>query len=311
MRAWQFTEVGRPLTLNEVDEPEPTSDELVISVKASGLCHSDVGFIDGTLTSLLPFRPITLGHEFAGVVTAVGSAVSHFRVGDRVGVPCAAEGPGTSKHGAFAESVLVKEHLVVSLPDVVSFEHGAAASCAGVTAYHAIVGQGNVMAGMRVGIIGLGGVGALGAQIAVARGAEVFAAEVNEKARSRARELGVTAASDSILAFSGELDVIVDFAGFGSTTAAAIDASRRDGLVVQVGLGVEFSTINAKNLTLNQIRLVGSQAGSVEDYAATVELMGSGQVSVSTSPISFEQIGEQLGALERGEANGRLTAILD
>ncbi len=76
MLAWQFTEVGPPLTLRGVPDPTPAADGIAIDTMAAGLCHSDVSFLDGTLTSLLPFAPITLGHEIAGVVSAVGPEVN-------------------------------------------------------------------------------------------------------------------------------------------------------------------------------------------------------------------------------------------
>ncbi|WP_432055311.1 alcohol dehydrogenase catalytic domain-containing protein [Streptomyces sp. bgisy022] len=94
MRAWQFNEVNEPFTLVECEDPKPGADEIVIDVKASGLCHSDVSFVDGTLTPILGYRPIILGHETAGVVSAVGADVSGFAVGDRVGIPAVTEGPG-------------------------------------------------------------------------------------------------------------------------------------------------------------------------------------------------------------------------
>jgi propanol-preferring alcohol dehydrogenase len=138
VQAWQFMEAGKPLSLNEVPEPQPEPDEIVIDTKAAGLCHSDVSFLDGTLTPLLPFSPITLGHEIAGIVSAVGADISQFTIDDKVGVPAAIEGPGTSKHGGFAPKVVVKEHLVVPVPDAVPFDQAAAATDAGMTSYHAV-----------------------------------------------------------------------------------------------------------------------------------------------------------------------------
>lgn len=93
MRAWQFEEVGQPLALNEVPEPRPNQGEVVVAVEAAGICHSDVGFLDGTLTHLLPYRPITLGHEITGAVEAVGPEATRFAVGDKVVIPAAIEGP--------------------------------------------------------------------------------------------------------------------------------------------------------------------------------------------------------------------------
>jgi propanol-preferring alcohol dehydrogenase len=310
MKAWQFVEEGKPLSLNEIPNPQPASDEVVIDIKAAGLCHSDVGYLDGTLSSILPFRPITLGHEIAGVIASVGSGVTKFAVGDRVVVPAQIEGPGSSKNGGFAPQVVVLERLVVPLPDGVDWDQAAAATDAGLTSYHAVIVQGGVKAGTKVGIIGFGGLGSLGAQTAVAVGAEVYVAEVNEKAHSFAREVGVADVAKSITEFADkDLDVIIDFAGFGTTTASAIETIKFGGRIVQVGLGVAEATLPLQTLTLNQIELVGSVAGTPEDCAAVLGLIADGKVSSRTTRIGFEEIGEGIGKLQRGEVIGRLVAI--
>ncbi|MGW6143610.1 zinc-binding dehydrogenase [Streptomyces sp. NPDC055140] len=312
MKAWQFTEVGKPLTCNEIPEPDVAPGEILIDVKAAGLCHSDVGFLDGTLTPLLPFRPITLGHEIAGVVTTTGPGVTRFSVGDRVAIPAAIEGPGTSSNGGFQRKVAVREDLVVPLPDGIGWDQAAAATDAGLTSYHAVIVQGGVTAGTKVGVIGLGGLGSLGAQVALGVGAEVYVAEKNEKVHAFAQELGVTDVATDISAFADKkLDVVVDFAGFGTTTAAAVETVRRDGKVVQVGLGVSEGTINLQTLTLNQVTLIGSQAGTAEDCQAVLDLIAAGKVSSRITPIGFDEIGEGIGRLERGEVIGRLVAVYE
>jgi alcohol dehydrogenase, propanol-preferring len=312
MQAWQFMEVGKPLSLNEVPEPQPEPDEIVIDTKAAGLCHSDVSFLDGTLTPLLPFSPITLGHEIAGIVSAVGADISQFTIGDKVGVPAAIEGPGTSKHGGFAPKVVVKEHLVVPAPDAVPFDQAAAATDAGMTSYHAVMVRGQVAEGMKVGIIGLGGLGSLGAQIASSNGAEVYVAEVNERVHDYARELGASGVATDIAAFKDEqLDVIIDFAGFGTTTAGAVETVKDRGRVVQVGLARETGTINLNRLTLSSLELVGSQAGTKEDCAAVLELIAAGKLTSRITTIGFDEIGEGIRKLERGEVVGRLVARFD
>lgn len=312
MRAWRFTEVDAPLTLAEVPDPVPAADEIVIDVKAAGLCHSDVGFLDGTLTPLLPFAPITLGHEIAGIVSAVGADVSEFAVGDRVGVPAAIEGPGTSLDGGFAERVVVKERLTVHVPDGVPFDQAAAATDAGLTSYHAVIVRGGVRPGMRVGIIGLGGLGSLGAQIARANGAEVYVAEVNEGVHEYARELGATAVGREIGEFADQdLDVVIDFAGFGETTAAAIEAVKVRGRVLQVGLARAMGTINLQTLTLNSLELVGSQAGTKEDCSAVLELVGAGKIASRITRVGFDEIGAGVQRLADGGVVGRLVAVLD
>jgi len=309
MKAWQFTEIGAPLTLRDVPDPQPAPDEIVIDTKAAGLCHSDVSFIDGTLTPLLPFAPITLGHEIAGVVSAVGSAVTGFAVDDRVGVPAAIEGPGTSNDGGFAAHVAVRADLVVHVPDAVPWEQAAAATDAGLTSYHAVMVRGQVQPGMKVGIIGLGGLGSLGAQIALANGAQVYVAEVNDAVFPYARELGAHAVSSEISEFvDEELDVIIDFAGFGTTTAAAIETVRNRGRVVQVGLARPMGTINLNTLTLKSLDLVGSQAGTKEDCRAVLQLIAAGKLASRITTIAFEEIGEGIRRLEHGQVIGRLVA---
>ncbi|MER5177253.1 zinc-binding dehydrogenase [Streptomyces sp. NPDC002896] len=310
MKAWQFTEVGAPLALHEVPEPDPQEGEIVIEVRAAGLCHSDVGFLDGTLTPLLPYRPITLGHEIAGVVAAVGPDVTRFAVGDKVVVPAAIEGPGTSSHGGFQSKVPVRESLVIPMPDGIAWDQAAAASDAGMTSYHAIMVQGGVRAGQKVGIIGLGGLGSLGAQIARGVGAEVYVAEKNEKVHDFARELGAADVATSIKAFADlQLDVVVDFAGFGVTTSEAVETVRRGGRVVQVGLGVAEGTINLQALTLNEVELFGSQAGTLQDCADVLDLIAAGKVTSRITQIGFDEIGDGVGKLERGEVIGRLVAV--
>jgi propanol-preferring alcohol dehydrogenase len=311
MKAWQFTAVDAPLHLADVEAPSPADDEIVVHVRAAGLCHSDVSFLDGTLTPLLPFRPITLGHEIAGVVSAVGSGVSTFSIGQRVGIPATIEdGPGTEKNGGFAEEVAVRADLVVPLPDDVSFDQAAAATDAGMTSYHAVKVQGRVTAGMKVGIIGLGGLGSLGAQTALALGATVYVAEKNEKVHDYARSLGAEAVSTDIQDFAdADLDVIVDFAGFGTTTDGGIKTLRRGGRIVQVGLAKATGTIDLQTLTLNEIELVGSQAGTAQDLVEVLDLVADGKLSSRITEIGFDDIGDGIGRLERGEVIGRLVAV--
>lgn len=154
MKAWQFVTENHPLELHEVPDPEPGQDELVIDVKGAGICHSDVGFLDGTISFLLPHRPITLGHEIAGIVAAVGPGVTGFEIGDRVAIPVDIPTPGTSMDGGFAEKVLTPARFVIPIPDGVPFDQAAAATDAGMTAYHAAIAVGGVKAGDKVGIIG-------------------------------------------------------------------------------------------------------------------------------------------------------------
>lgn len=310
MKAWQFTGVGEPLKRVELPDPVAGPGEIVIEIKASGLCHSDVSYLDGTITSLLGHVPIVLGHEIAGVVSAVGTGVEEFSIGQRVGIPATVGSPGTARDGGFAEKVAVAADLCVHVPDAVPFDQAAPAMDAARTAYRGLVSAGLVTAGTTVGIIGFGGLGSLAVQIARELGANVYVAEVNEAAWDEALKLGALGVAADIREFEDKvLDVIVDFAGYGTTTAAAIDAVRPQGRVVQVGLAKEMATISAQKVTMKEITYIGSANGEKSEAAAVLELMASGNIKSEVLHIAFDDIPDSLKKLEHGGVRGRFVAL--
>jgi propanol-preferring alcohol dehydrogenase len=315
MKAWQFTNTHEPLVLVDVDEPVAAAGEVVIDVRAAGLCHSDVGVLeDEGWLPLIRKRPITLGHEVAGVVSSVGAGVTGWHVGDRVGIcPTAGVGaPGYSRDGGFAPRISFPASALVRIPDAVSFALGAVGTDAGMTSYHAVMAAGGLQAGMNVGIIGLGGLGQIGARVAVLNGAEVYVAEIDEHVWPLAEELGAAGVGRSIREFAPRgLDLVVDFAGFGTTTAEAIESVRVEGRVVQIGMGRLEATINTRVLITRHVTLVGSSGGTVDDVAGVYELFASGRLTPRVTAIAFEEIADGLARLQRGEVTGRLYADLD
>lgn len=308
MKAWQFIGVGSPLTLREVEVPDVGPGQVLIDIKASGLCHSDVGYLEGTITHL-PFVPITLGHEMSGVVSRVGPGVSEFTVGQRVAIPSTLETPGNASDGGFAEYVVARQEHLIAIPDDVDHVHAALAMDAGMTSYHA-VRYGGTKQGTRIGIIGLGGLGFLGAQFALALGAEVYGVEINEDIWPRALGVGVAGVARSIGEFADKnLEVVIDFAGFGTTTAEAFEAIGHGGTVVQVGLGRTSATISTWALLSKELRYLGSAGGTFDDVRAALDLFSSGTVKPLLNTVSFEQIGEAIARLRRGQVDGRIVAV--
>lgn len=313
MKAWLFTGAHQPFRMIERETPRPGPGEVVLEVRAAGLCHSDVGRMDGTLTPFLPKKPpIILGHEVAGVVAEVGPEVTAWRVDDRV----VASGtqdycPGWSADGGYASHCLLPARTLVRLPDAVSFVQGAAATDAGQTSHSAIMVAGELRAGQRVGIVGLGGLGMTGARIAVLHGAQVYAAEPRREAWETARAQGVIEVVEDVLQLAAcDLDLIVDFAGFGDTTSGAITAVRRGGLVVQVGLGRTQALISTAELIGKGVTLRGSGGGRPSDTAAVLQHMAQGALTIAASTITFEEIPEGLDRLARGGVVGRIVAEL-
>lgn len=312
MKSWQFVGTKQPLVLTEVPEPKAEPGYVVIDVKAAGLCHSDVGAMeDPQWLAIIEPLPRTIGHEVAGVIVEVGEGVTDFAVGDRVGVcPTANEEVvGYSYDGGFGPKVHAPAVTLVPIPDGVSFLLGAAGTDAGMTSHHAVIATGGVKAGTKVGIIGLGGLGQIGARIAVLAGAEVYAAEINEKAWEMADEIGIKEVAKDITAFADKgLEVIVDLAGFGTTTAAAIETVGYEGVVVQVGMGKLEATISTNSMILKRLTLKGSQGGTKDDIAAVYGYFASGDLVPAINEITFEQIPEGLERLEAGGVVGRIVA---
>ena len=317
MKAWQFTGTNNPLELNEVPEPHAGPGQVVVDVKAAGVCHSDVTALDDAgWMPLFPHLPRTMGHENAGVITEVGEGMEQWAVGDRVGLaPVMADGDaiGYGKwDGGFGPRLLATSDNLVKLPDEVPFDLGAMATDAGLTAYHAIMAVGGATAGMKVGVIGLGGLGYIGARVAVLSGAEVYGAEVNPETRKLADEIGLAGVADSIEAFKDKnLDLIVDYAGFGSTTAAAVETLAEFGTLVQVGMGRLEATINTYPLIIKQLSIKGSKSGTKEDLAGIYELMKSGQLNPPMNRITHADIPGAIDKLRAGGVVGRFIAIYE
>ncbi len=314
MQSWRFHGTNQPLTLEDVEEPHAGPGEVVVEVRAAGVCHSDVTALDDPGWMPMFFRlPMTLGHENAGVITEVGEGMEHWKVGDRVGLaPVMPDGDaiGYGKwDGGYGPSVRATDANIVKLPDEVSFELGAMATDAGLTAYHAIVAVGGAAKGKKVGVIGLGGLGYIGARVAVLLGAEVYAADVSPAARALADDIGLAGVAESITEFKDKgLEVIVDYAGFGVTTAAMLETLAEFGVAVQVGMGRLESTINTYPLIINQLQLRGSKSGTKEDLAALYELMKSGELNPPINLITQAEIPEALSKLREGGVVGRFVA---
>ena len=310
MRAWQYTGVGNPFRICEVAEPTPGPGEVAISVRASGLCHTDVGFVDGHLPEeMLAKIPITLGHEVVGVVCGLGTGVDKLGVGDCVGVLSGLRGPAFAYDGGFAQTLTAPADHAVPTPKGISFAKLAVGADAGMVAHRALVTVAGVTSGSRLGLIGLGGLGLSAAQMAIALGATVYAAEPRTELHGMAMDWGVRGCFADARGFAGlDLDVIVDFAGMGTTTATAVETVAPGGRIVLVGVGAMSMTINTTLLVGKSVQILGHQGGSTRDLLAYWQYLSEGLEPVVTE-ISFDDIGAGLDRLRRGEVVGRLVAV--
>ncbi|WP_254186090.1 zinc-binding dehydrogenase [Paenarthrobacter aromaticivorans] len=309
MKAWRFSDTDAPLELVDLPNPEPKAGEVLIAVGACGICHSDVGLFEDSKWLGMMNVPVVPGHEIAGNVIALGSDVTGFSKGDRVVVWSIGELHGYLRNGGFGQYVVARAENLVRIPDVVALERAVFAE-PGMTAHAGIVGAGQVKSGLRVGIIGFGALGRMGARIAVLSGAEIYVAEVNQDVWEDAREIGAQRVVRDVSELADlELDVIVDFAGFGSTTSGAIGAVRERGRVVLIGMGRLEATIDTYQLVSKNVTLVGSGGGSKRDMEAVLAWIASGDIEPVISPTDFEGIPDGIRRLAKGEVTGRLVAV--
>ena len=307
MKAWQFEGSGKPIALNDVPEPEPGHGEVVIDVRAAGLCHSDIMYMEvGEAT--MPFLPMTQGHENAGVISALGAGVDGWKIGDVVGVCSSGFRPplGMFTPGGFADKLVADARDLARVPQGIDLSLAALATDAGMTSYHAMIKVGRAATGMKVGVIGYGGLGQIGTRAAVLAGAEVHVAETKESVWDLARHAGATDVVADAAEWAGRnFDLVVDYAGF-DTTQQGIDAIVRGGTVVQVGLGLPTFTVNSP--TILGKTLIGSLGGTVDDIEEVCELLAAREIEPAYTEISFTEIGAGLERLRRNDVAGRLVA---
>jgi propanol-preferring alcohol dehydrogenase len=258
----------------------------------------------------MPNLPLTPGHEIAGVIDAVGPEVAGYAVGDRVCVWPMFEGHGYTVDGGFGEKVISAEGSLIRIPDGVSFEFAATATDAGMTSHSAVMTRGGLKPGEKVGIIGVGGLGQIGGRVAVLNGAELYVAEINEAAWPIAKRIGAKRVVKDIADLKDEqLNLIVDFAGFGTTTAAALETVAPNGRVVLVGMGRLESTINTYPLILGALDLRGNSGGSAQDITSVLDWMAKGEIQPRIEKIAWDQIAEGIARLQRGDVRGRLICM--
>jgi alcohol dehydrogenase len=314
MKALYYEHFGGPLQLGELNDPVPTPDGVVIEVRACGVCRSDWHGWQGhdPDIKLLPHVP---GHEMAGVVAEVGSAVRNWRVGDRVTMPFVAGcgqcpecrtgnqqvcddqfQPGFTAWGAFAERVAVRyaDENLVRLPEDLDFVAAASLGCRVSTAYRAVVLQGGLQPGQWVAVHGCGGLGLSAVMIAIGLGARVIGIDIHSSTLELAKSLGATAVIDASVVDDvpqaiRELtdrgaDLSLDTLGSKVTCGNSIRCLRKRGRHVQVGLlvGEDASPPVPLELALSrELELVGSHGLQASYYPELFRLIASGKLDPS------------------------------
>ena len=331
MRAVVYEGFGQEPRLETVADPAPDAHGAVVRVEATGLCRSDWHGWMGHDPDIRRF-PHVPGHEFAGVVEAVGDGVTRWAVGDRVTAPfvcacgtcrqCAAgehqvcdrqTQPGFTHWGSFAELTAVDwaDVNLVALPDGLSSDDAAALGCRFATAYRAVLQVGRVRAGEWVAVHGCGGVGLSAVMIAAAAAARVVAVDVSGPALRRALEAGaelaVAAGADVRGLTDGGADVSLDAIGSEAACAASIAGLRKRGRHVQVGLLPQPPRVPMDLVVARELELLGSHGMAAHAYPEMLALVQAGRLRpgrLVSSRIALEQAPAALVAMSEGSPVG-------
>jgi alcohol dehydrogenase len=344
VRAVQYAAYGTAPRLVETVAPSCPSDGVLIEVRATGLCRSDWHAWMGHEAVSLPHIP---GHEFAGVISAVGEEVAAWSAGDRVTAPfvlgcgvceyCRAgdaqvcpdqRQPGFTGPGSFAELVAVEraDANLVALPAALDFVAAASLGCRFSTAFRALTAHGKVVAGQWVAVHGCGGVGLSAVMIATALGARVVAVDTSVAALTKAETLGAThlvevgehsdAAAAVIEVTSGGAHVSVDAIGDARTVVASVTSLRRRGRHVQVGLlhGADAQTALPMNRVIShELQIHGSHGMAAHEYPAMLEMVVSGALRPDRlvgTVIGLDGAADALTAMDSNTGHGMTVIAL-
>ncbi len=316
MKGWEFTGTHQPLKIVEKPDPKAKPGYVVLKTLAGGLCHSDVSALDIESWMASFNVPVIMGHEVCGKIVEVGEGVKGYKVGDIVAVcPLHAKDgttPGYTRDGGYGTMTTAPVEQLVKVPKGLDPAKAAAATDAGATAYHALRTVGGAKAGMKVGIIGVGGLGQFAVRVAAVLGCEVYVATRKPSAQELSLKLGAKEVRNTITDFADtNLDLIVDFAGAGKTTADALNTVRQFGKVVLVGMATDTSTIYTYSMIFKELKFEGSQGSTTEDLKDVLALLASGELDPEIHTCKFEDIAEGIDKLRRGEVSGRLVCVYD
>lgn len=339
MKAAFLREFHNGLSIEETDIPSPGYGEVLVKVRASGLCASDLHIIDGILPSVkLNFTP---GHEMAGEICEIGEGVDGFTIGQHVvtaiDVTCghckycltghtnlcrSLRRIGFERNGSHEEYAVVPKDNLFPIDASIPFEQAAIIPDAVVCMYHAIKNKGQVTAGDKVLILGVGGLGIQGIQIAKYFGAEVYATSRQDKKLEIAKQFGAdavinTAKVDLIeeierLTHGEQCDVIFDNIGLKSSIEDCLKILRPGGKIIVVGYNDPTFEANYQELVIKEKEIIGIRGSSRADLLEAIQLVEKGIIKPHIyKTYRLEEINEALEQLRSGASLGRTVVTFD
>lgn len=332
MRAAVAHNFGDALNIEEMPVKEPGDNEILVKVKASGVCHTDLHAIDGDWP-VKPKLPLIPGHEGVGYVAAAGKNVTNVKEGDAVGVPWLYSACGTCEHcitgwetlcesqenagysvdGGYAEYVIADPKYVGHLPSNVNFTEIAPILCAGVTVYKGLK-ETETKPGEWVAISGIGGLGHLAVQYAKAMGMHVAAIDIADDKLELAKKLGadltVNAMEEDPGSYlkkeTGGMHGALVTAVAPQAFSQALSTLRRKGTLAMNGLPPGSFDLDIFNAVLNRITIRGSIVGTRKDLQESIDFATEGKVKASVHAADLDNINSVLDDMRANKIEGRM-----
>ena len=335
--AYAATDANTPLQPFSFERRELRADDVAIDILYCGVCHTDLhmsrnhwGF------SAYPLVP---GHEIVGRVSAVGSDVSGFKVGDNVAIGtiidscmecdqcrrneqqmCRKGGPtltyngqdritGAMTYGGFADHIIVRDEFVLRIPEGLDMSRAGPLLCGGITTYSPLRTW-NVGPGSRVGVVGLGGLGHMAVKFASALGAEVTVLTRSENKIEAALKLGadkvvVSTSAEQMASAAYGLDLIIDTIPYEHDIAAYLDLLDTDGTLVIAGSLVDTPKFSNLPLIMGRRRIAGTPSGGIRQTQEMLEFCARKNILPECEIIAIQDVEKAFAQLEGGDVSYR------
>lgn len=339
MKGAIYTSFRGPILIEQLPDPTPTPDSVIIKVEASGLCRSDWHGWQGHDSDIhLPHVP---GHELAGIVAEVGNSVKNWKTGDRVTVPfCGGCGyctqcqtgnqqvcdnyfqPGFTGWGSFATYVMIRyaDHNLVRIPESMDFDQTAVLGCRFMTAYRGLIAQGKLAPGQWVAVFGCGGVGLSAIAIAHAMGCPTVAVDINQEALELAGKMGATHGINTLQVENvpelikamtlGGAHVSIDALGSAATCVASIQSLRKRGRHIQIGLMTgphKTPAIPMPIVIANELEIIGSHGMQAHQYPEMLQFIINRNIPIAAmigKRIHLNQLPDALSTMDEFRSPG-------
>lgn len=335
VKAYGTESAETPLHSLEIQRRALLPNDVEIDILYCGICHSDLHSVHNDWGGTT--YPIVPGHEIVGRITAIGTDVTKFKIGDLAGIGCIVDSCGHCEHchnseeqyceegwtvvfnspdkhlggqtyGGFSETIVADANYVLKLPETIDLAASAPILCAGITVYSPLKHWG-AGPGKRVGIVGIGGLGHMAIQIAKAMGAHVTVFTTSSSKMETAKELG---ADEAVLSADAQqmerlprLDMILDTVSARHDVNMYLNLLKVDGSLVLVGLPNEPLEVGAFNIVNGRKSFSGSNIGGIAETQEVIDFCAEHHITAQIELISVDQINEALARLEKNDVKYR------